>query len=153
MSYVIYTDGACRGNPGPTSWGFVVYEGTEYKGSKSGFLGTNTNNVGELTAMLEAMKFCSKMKSTVVIYTDSSYVLNSLTKWVDGWSRNGWKKSDGKPVQNQDIMAELLKLRNTLGTRVTYEKVKGHSGVLGNERVDQLCNRVLDIQETEQLLS
>lgn len=148
MAWYIYTDGASRGNPGPTSWAFAVYENdTEYKGSKSGYLGKNTNNVGELTALIEAMKYSRKLSGTITIYMDSSYVLNSVTNWVHGWAKNGWRKADGKPVKNESLMAEILGLKLELGERIIYKKVAGHAGVAGNEKADEICNKVLDNNE------
>lgn len=148
MAWYIYTDGASRGNPGPTSWAFAVYKNdTEYKGSKSGYLGKNTNNVGELTALIEAMKYSRKLSGTITIYMDSSYVLNSVTNWVHGWAKNGWRKADGKPVKNENLMAEILGLKLELGERIIYKKVTGHAGVAGNEKADEICNKVLDNNE------
>lgn len=150
----IYTDGASRGNPGPSSWAFVVLENDHlYKGSKSGFLGNSTNNVAELTAILEALKFAERLSGEVVIYADSSYALNSITQWMNGWAAKGWKKSDGKPVQNLRLMQDLYEQKNLLGSRIRYVKVSGHSGVYGNEKADQVCNQVLDIEESKNTIN
>lgn len=139
----IYTDGACRGNPGHASWAFVVFDGTTRKGSKSGYLGSkNTNNQAEMTAILEALKWCKKFGFKPTILTDSNFCKQGLESWMHGWVKKGWKKSDNKEPENLEIWKELYVLYNEINPNIV--KVKGHAGIDGNEQADALCNVVLD---------
>lgn len=146
--YIIYTDGACRGNQGKerqASWGFIVYDDVTGKrlGSKSDYLGNRTNNEAELIAMLEAMKWISaKTNTRATIHTDSAYVMNGLLEWMPNWKRNGWKTANKGEVKNKELWQALDKLYDPL--IFTIVKVKGHSGVSQNEEVDALCNTVID---------
>jgi len=131
----LYTDGACSGNPGPGGWGCVlVYKETEKE--LSGGEANTTNNRMELMAVIEGLR-ALKESCEVELYTDSKYVMEGATKWLDGWLANGWKKSDKKPVLNVDLWqtlsAELQ--RHT----ITWNWVKGHAGNPYNERVDALA--------------
>lgn len=131
----LYTDGACSGNPGKGGWGAVLI----YKNLQKEFSGYNeqtTNNRMELTAVVEGLK---KLKEpcNVTVYTDSAYVSNAfLNKWIDKWQSNGWKGSDKKPVLNQDLWKELLKLCET--HNVLFVKVKGHS----DNELNNLCDKL-----------
>lgn len=134
----IYTDGACTGNPGPGGWGVVVYftDGSIYEmGDRS--LHT-TNNKMEMQAAIAALEFLeeSGQKEPVPLYTDSEYLINCVTKWVKGWKKKGWKKADGNPVQNQDLLEQLDELNSR---KVKWEHVRGHSGNIGNERCDVIA--------------
>lgn len=133
----IYTDGACSGNPGPGGWAAVlVYNGN--KKEISGGESPTTNNRMELTAAIEGLR-ALKAPSAVVLYTDSRYVMDGLTKWLPRWRANGWKTSDRKPVKNED----LWRLLDEAASRhdVDWQWVAGHSGDAGNERADALARQ------------
>jgi len=133
----IYTDGACKGNPGPGGWGAWLASGGHEKELFGGEPDT-TNNRMELTAVIEAL-VSLKRSCDVVIYTDSEYVRKGMTEWITNWQRRGWKTADGKPVKNADLWQRLDALRK-LHT-VDWRWVKGHAGDPGNERADALANR------------
>ena len=131
----ISTDGACLGNPGPGGWGAVLrYRGHEKQ--ISGAEPDTTNNKMELTAAIEGLAALTK-PSTVILYTDSSYVRNGITKWVSGWQRNGWKTADKKPVKNADLWRRLVEEEKL--HKVTWKWVKGHAGDHYNEIADTLA--------------
>ncbi|MGB3640987.1 MAG: ribonuclease HI [Rivularia sp. (in: cyanobacteria)] len=134
----IYTDGACTGNPGPGGWGTVIYfdDGSVHElgdASKK-----TTNNRMEMQAAIAALEFLesSAQNKPVTLYTDSEYLINCVTKWVKGWKRKGWKKSDGKPVLNQDLLEILDNLNNQ---QIKWQHVRGHAGNIGNERCDTIA--------------
>ena len=134
----IYTDGACTGNPGPGGWGTVVYfdDGSVHEiGDSSQH---TTNNKMEMQAAIAALEFFKSSAQTqpITLYTDSEYLINSITKWMPGWKRKGWKKSDGNPVQNQDLLEILDQLNSRL---IQWQHVRGHSGNIGNERCDAIA--------------
>jgi ribonuclease HI len=137
----IYTDGACRGNPGPGGWGALI---TTAAGDQelSGAENATTNNRMELTAAIMALREVPA-GSTVDLYTDSKYVMDGLNEWRPAWKKRGWKTADKKPVKNQDLWQELdeANARHT----VRWHWVKGHAGNDGNERVDRLANKAIDI--------
>ena len=137
---VVYTDGACKGNPGPGGWGALLRAGGREKELFGGEPAT-TNNRMELTAVIRALE-ALKAPSDVEIHTDSQYVKNGIETWIHGWKRNGWKTSDKKPVKNADLWQELdvLAARH----RIDWLWVKGHAGDPGNERADALANRGID---------
>ncbi len=132
----LYTDGACKGNPGPGGWGALLcYKGHEkplHGGEKQ-----TTNNRMELMAPIMGLK-ALKRPSTVVITTDSSYVKNGIESWMHAWKKNGWKTAAKKPVKNQDLWQALDEAVSQ--HQVSWEWVKGHSGHPGNERADELAN-------------
>ncbi|MBD0860630.1 ribonuclease HI [Gordonia sp. zg691] len=131
----ISTDGACLGNPGPGGWGAVLrYKGTEKR--ISGSEPNSTNNKMELTAAIEGLAALTR-PSTVVIYTDSTYVRNGITKWVNGWQANGWKTKDKKPVKNADLWRRLVDEEKR--HKVEWRWVKGHAGDHFNEIADELA--------------
>jgi ribonuclease HI len=141
MSLVeIYTDGACRGNPGPGGWGALLSYG-EHQKELSGAEVLTTNNRMELTAVIRALE-ALKRPSQLRIFTDSEYVRRGITEWVKSWKARGWKTADRKPVKNQDLWERLDEL--VLPHQIEWRWVKGHSGVPGNERVDQLANEAID---------
>jgi ribonuclease HI len=141
MSLVeIYTDGACRGNPGPGGWGALLSNG-EHEKELSGAEALTTNNRMELTAVIRALE-ALKPSSEALIYTDSEYVRKGITEWVKNWKARGWKTADRKPVKNQDLWERLDAL--AAGHKIEWRWVKGHSGVPGNERVDRLANEAID---------
>jgi ribonuclease HI len=145
MSVVeIYTDGACRGNPGPGGWGALLSSGENEK-ELSGAEALTTNNRMELTAVIRALE-ALKRPSEVRIFTDSEYVRRGITEWVRNWKARGWKTADRKPVKNQDLWERLDAL--AAGHQIDWRWVKGHSGVPGNERVDRLANEAIDAKRT-----
>jgi len=138
---VIYTDGACSGNPGPGGWGVVLrWNGTEKE--LHGGDPQTTNNRMELMAAIQALKALNR-PSRVRLHTDSTYLLDGITKWIAGWQRNGWRTSAKKPVKNEDLWRRLIEAMN--GHEVSWLWVKGHAGDEGNERADALAR--LGIEE------
>ena len=134
---VIYTDGACKGNPGPGGWGVLLQYGDQEKELFGGERLT-TNNRMELQAVIEALS-ALKRPSDVTLYTDSVYVRSGIMQWIHNWKRNGWKTSDRKPVKNADLWQILDKARES--HRVVWHWVKGHADNPGNQRADALANR------------
>lgn len=133
---LIYTDGACKGNPGPGGWGVWLRSGCHEKELFGGQTLT-TNQRMELSAAIEALTALTKPCS-VVLYTDSKYVIEGITAWIVGWKRNGWKTSAKTPVKNADLWQALDAA--VARHEVEWRWVKGHSGDLGNERADALAN-------------
>lgn len=133
----IYTDGACKGNPGPGGWGAWLASGEHHKELWGGERST-TNNRMELTAVIEALA-ALKGRSEVMLYLDSEYVRNGITSWIHNWKRRGWRTADNKPVKNADLWQRLDALAAAHDVR--WHWVRGHSGDPGNERADALANR------------
>jgi ribonuclease HI len=133
----IYTDGACKGNPGPGGWGAWLSIGGHEKELWGGET-LSTNNRMELTAVIEALS-AIKRHSRVVIHTDSEYVRQGITAWIHNWKKRGWKTAQGKPVKNIDLWQRLDALAATHS--IEWLWVKGHAGDPGNERADALANR------------
>ena len=136
----IFTDGACRGNPGPGGWGAILRLGGREKELWGGEAQT-TNNRMELTAVIRALE-ALKRPVDARVHTDSQYVINGIQTWIVGWKRNGWKTADKKPVKNADLWQALDAL--AAGHRLEWVWVKGHAGHLENERADALANRGID---------
>ena len=136
-SVTVYTDGACKGNPGPGGWGAWLSTGGHEKELFGGEALT-TNNRMELTAVIEALASL-KRSCDVTIYTDSEYVRKGITEWIHGWKLRGWKTAARQPVKNADLWQRLDALRNL--HQVDWRWVKGHAGDPGNERADALANR------------
>ena len=136
----IYTDGACRGNPGPGGWGALLIAGRHRKTLHGGEPET-TNNRMELRAAIEALN-ALKRPSTVALHTDSKYVMHGITEWMHNWKKRGWKTANRKPVKNQDLWMAL----DEAITRhdITWKWVKGHDGDPGNEEADRLANLGID---------
>jgi ribonuclease HI len=134
---VIYTDGACKGNPGPGGWGAVLRAGTKERELFGGEPLT-TNNRMELTAVIRALEALTRA-CDIDLYTDSQYVKQGIETWIHGWKRNGWKTSDRKPVKNAELWRELdaLAQRHT----IRWHWVKGHADTPGNVHADALANR------------
>ena len=136
----IYTDGACRGNPGPGGWGAVlIYE--DYRKEIYGGSLLTTNNIMELTAVIESLKKL-KFTSNIIITTDSKYVKDGITKWIYNWKKKNWKTANKKPVKNKELWIELD--NSIQDHKITWEWVKGHSGHTENERADFLANKGID---------
>ena len=133
---VMYTDGACKGNPGPGGWGVVLRYGGSEKKMHGGERDT-TNNRMELMAAIQGLKALNRT-CDVELYTDSQYVRKGITEWMAGWKRNGWKTSAKKPVKNSDLWKELD--AESRRHNVNWHWVKGHAGDPGNELADELAN-------------
>jgi ribonuclease HI len=141
MSVVdIYTDGACRGNPGPGGWAALLSMNGHEK-ELAGAEVLTTNNRMELTAVIRALE-ALKRPAKVRVYTDSQYVRKGIMEWVASWKARGWRTADRKPVKNQDLWEQLDAL--AAAHEIEWHWVPGHAGVPGNERVDQLANRAID---------
>jgi len=138
---IIYTDGACSGNPGPGGWGTILmYE--DNKKEISGGKKDTTNNVMEVTAVIEGLKLL-KYPCEVEIYSDSAYVVNAFNQnWIENWKKNGWKNSKKEDVKNRELWEELEKLIKI--HEVTFIKVKGHSDNEYNNRCDELARNAID---------
>lgn len=136
----IYTDGACRGNPGPGGWGALLHSNGREKELFGGEAET-TNNRMELTAAIRGLA-ALKRACEVDLYTDSQYLRLGITQWMANWKRRGWKTASRKPVKNQDLWQALD--AEAARHRVRWHWVKGHSGHEGNERADELANRGID---------
>lgn len=141
---VIYTDGASRGNPGPGGWGAVILVGPSAGGFAMEITGSQnpaTNNQMELQAVLAALSDSAPLayEGQVIVFSDSSYVVNGLNSWVWGWEKKGWITMQKKPVENKEMWVKLLDLLKKYGNKLTVAKVSGHSGDLYNERCDELA--------------
>lgn len=136
----IYTDGACRGNPGPGGWAAILRYGAHEKELAGADLQT-TNNRMELMAAIEALR-ALKRPSTVDLTTDSQYLRLGITEWIHNWQKQNWKTSNKKPVKNSDLWMDLLNVIQP--HQITWHWVKGHSGHQENERVDVLANQAID---------
>ena len=137
---VVYTDGACKGNPGPGGWGALL----RWKGHEKELFGgelDTTNNRMELTAVIQALS-ALKSRREVAVYTDSVYVKDGITKWIHGWKQRGWHTADKKPVKNVELWQRLEAL--AAQHDVQWHWVRGHDGDPGNERADALANRGVD---------
>ena len=151
---IVYCDGGCRGNNDSSNniggYGVVLqYKGNTkeiYKGERN-----TTNNQQELKGAIVALESIKTTHIPIVIHSDSAYVINGITQWVKGWKKKGWKKGDGKTPENLELWKHLDELVN-MQSDVTFEKVKGHSGVELNELADELANRAMDDVEMEGLL-
>ena len=139
---VIYTDGACKGNPGPGGWGAWLKSGATEKELFGGELNT-TNNRMELTAVIEGLA-ALKRPCKVIPYLDSQYVRQGITEWIRGWKAKGWLTASKQPVKNVELWQRLDKLVSEGGHQIEWRWVKGHSGDPGNERADALANKGVD---------
>ncbi len=136
----IYTDGACRGNPGPGGWGAILVCNEYRKEIKGGSLLT-TNNIMELTAVIQALELL-KYQSILEITTDSTYVKDGITKWIHNWKKKGWKTASKKPVKNKDLRMKLDLL--SAQHSIQWKWVRGHTGHIENEKADELANLGLE---------
>ena len=132
----IFTDGACKGNPGPGGWGAILRTGSTER-EISGGEALTTNNRMEMMAVIAALN-ALKRPCRVTVSTDSRYVMDGLTKWIHGWQRNGWRTADKKPVKNADLWQDLLSAAKP--HQITWQWVKGHAGHAENERADTLAS-------------
>ena len=140
----IYSDGACKGNPGPGGWGALLVTDGHRKEISGGEANT-TNNRMEMTAVIRALESL-KRPSTVEVHTDSQYVQKGISEWMTGWKKRNWRTADGKPVKNQDLWLQLDALSQL--HRVEWKWVRGHNGHPENERADALANQgVLQAQQ------
>jgi ribonuclease HI len=133
----IYSDGACKGNPGPGGWGALLVSAGHRKEISGGEPNT-TNNRMEMTAVIRALESL-KRPSTVEVHTDSQYVQKGISEWMSGWKRRNWHTADGKPVKNQDLWLQLDALSQL--HRIEWKWVRGHAGHPENERADALANQ------------
>ena len=140
---VIYTDGACKGNPGPGGWGVVLRSGAVEKELYGGELGTTNNRMG-LLAVIGAVA-ALKRPCAVTLYLDSQYVRKGITEWIHGWKARGWRTAAKQPVKNVELWQRLDALVESGGHRIDWRWVKGHSGEPGNERADDLANRGVEM--------
>ena len=138
----IYTDGACKGNPGPGGWGVLLKGGGTEKELFGGELGT-TNNRMELLAVIRALE-ALKRPCQVTLYLDSQYVLKGITEWLPGWKAKGWRTAAKQPVKNVDLWQALDALVSQGGHKIDWRWVRGHTGDAGNERADTLANHGVD---------
>jgi ribonuclease HI len=141
MKYIIYTDGACSGNPGPGGWGAIIIDEKKNQINLSGKEELSTNNRMELMAPIMALKKVKK-SSEIVIYTDSTYLKNGITIWIKNWKKNGWKSASKKPVKNKDLWVALNKL--TEKKSIDWKWVKAHTGDKFNELADKLATDAIN---------
>ena len=141
MSIKVYTDGACKGNPGPGGWGALIIDGDSRKELYAGNPDT-TNNQMEMQAALEALIYLKDRNEHIELFTDSNIVKKGMTEWMEKWKRNNWKNSNKKIVKNKEIWMQLDEACNSLN--VTWTWVKGHDGDPGNEKADFLANKGAD---------
>jgi ribonuclease HI len=142
-SIEIYTDGACKGNPGPGGWGVLLISGATEKELYGGERLT-TNNRMELMAVIQALQ-ALKRPCAVTLHVDSQYVLKGMTEWLAGWKAKGWRTSTKQPVKNQELWQALDALVNGAGHEIKWRWVRGHDGDPGNERADLLANRGVEV--------
>tara|TARA_Y100001960_G_scaffold328776_1_gene418418 strand:- start:360 stop:797 length:438 start_codon:yes stop_codon:yes gene_type:complete len=136
----IYTDGACKGNPGPGGWGAILHYNGNIK-EINGYSPDTTNNIMEITAVIKAINLLNR-PCTITITTDSTYVKNGITKWIHTWKNKNWKTANKKPVKNKKLWQQLDKAIKQHD--VTWEWVKGHSGHPQNEKADELANKAIE---------
>ena len=137
MSIKVYTDGACKGNPGIGGWG-VYIKTSDYEKDLYGSSRETTNNQMEMQAALEALKYLKDKNDLIELYTDSNYLRQGITEWIHKWKKNNWRTAARKPVANRELWIQISDLNEKMD--VEWHWVKGHAGDPGNERADQLAN-------------
>ena len=136
----IFTDGACKGNPGPGGWGAIMKYGDHVK-ELNGYSAETTNNIMELTAVIEALKSLTR-PCAIILTTDSNYVKDGITQWIHNWKKKGWKTANKKPVKNKECWLQLdVEVQRH---QIEWKWVKGHSGHPENERADELANEAVE---------
>ena len=136
----IFTDGACKGNPGPGGWGAIMKYGDHVK-ELNGYSAETTNNIMELTAVIEALKSLTR-PCAIILTTDSNYVKDGITQWIHNWKKKGWKTANKKPVKNKECWLQLdIEVQRH---QIEWKWVKGHSGHPENERADELANEAVE---------
>lgn len=138
---LIYSDGACSGNPGPGGWGAIVIENSQHVVELGAADPSTTNNRMEMTAIIETLKQLSPKVTKCTICTDSTYVIRGSTQWLFGWKKRGWQNSEGKEISNKDLWLEMdhVLYRLKTKTKLEWKYVPGHAGIVGNERCDQIA--------------
>ena len=140
MRCIIYTDGACSGNPGPGGWGAVILDEEKNETNISGQEKSTTNNRMELTAPIMALRKVKKF-SKIIIYTDSTYLKNGITTWIKNWEKNGWMSANKKPIKNKDLWVTLNKLSKAQD--IDWKWIKAHAGNKYNEIADKLATEAI----------
>ena len=136
----IFTDGACKGNPGPGGWGAIMKYGDHVK-ELNGYSSKTTNNIMEITAVIEALKSLTR-PCAIILTTDSNYVKDGITQWIHNWKKKGWKTANKKPVKNKECWLQLdVEVQRH---QIEWKWVKGHSGHPENERADELANEAVE---------
>ena len=142
----IFTDGACKGNPGPGGWGAIMKYGDHVK-ELNGYSSKTTNNIMEITAVIEALKSLTR-PCAIILTTDSNYVKDGITQWIHNWKKKGWKTANKKPVKNKECWLQLD--AEVQRHQIEWKWVKGHSGHPENERADELANEAVENNENRQ---
>ena len=144
----IFTDGACKGNPGPGGWGAIMKYGDHVK-ELNGYSAETTNNIMELTAVIEALKSLTR-PCAIILTTDSNYVKDGITQWIHNWKKKGWKTANKNPVKNKECWLQLdIEVQRH---QIEWKWVKGHSGHPENERADELANEAVANNGNSQLV-
>lgn len=140
-SLILFCDGACSGNPGPGGWGVVAATPQGDVWELGGFSALTTNNQMELTAAIEGLKSMASLEGKILLYTDSTYVIRGITQWIHGWRKKGWRTAEGKDVVNRELWEELSQWVSRRGKAhpISWRYVRGHAGILGNERADEIA--------------
>ena len=142
----IFTDGACKGNPGPGGWGAIMKYGDHVK-ELNGYSSKTTNNIMEITAVIEALKSLTR-PCAIILTTDSNYVKDGITQWIHNWKKKGWKTANKKPVKNKECWLQLdVEVQRH---QIEWKWVKGHSGHPENERADELANEAVEDNENRE---
>ena len=142
----IFTDGACKGNPGPGGWGAILKYGDHLK-ELNGYSSKTTNNIMEITAVIEALKSLTR-PCAIILTTDSNYVKDGITQWIHNWKKKGWKTANKKPVKNKECWLQLdVEVQRH---QIEWKWVKGHSGHPENERADELANEAVEDNENRE---
>ena len=147
----IYTDGSSLGNPGKGGWGVVIIENKKITKELGGHEKMTTNNRMELQAVIEALKYLPTRQDLVgmevEIHADSAYVLGGVTTWIHNWEKNNWRTTDKKPVLNQDLWQKLIALVRSSKNKIIWQKVKGHSGHIWNDKADEIATTCAEKQK------